>query len=735
MPNNDVIAALSLQVGASTVRLRSEMDAAAASTRASARVMKESFAEGRAGIKQLGEEIGINLNRHLVSFLAKLPGVAPVMAAAFPVAAVAGIGMALYEAGKRVAEFIEKNREAASAISDAMEKITRSTAAETDQIELTNVKLAAQIAKLEDKPANQLAIALAEARVEADHLAESLKKDLDGVDKLIKEHAVSPWGGAMTGQADTGWTAGKVGEFKQALESIDDQKVSALRALTDPSQIGAVTAKFDELWLKKAKEARDWAAGQWNTMKADQVGMEGHPFANPHQFDAQMAITSGYGHQLDADIDKRGGELETSKLQQRLQGDQGKAAAAQQAAEAARQAAAEWMREWSYQLRRSRPFEEVAKNAPKYFAEQRANVPENVVRADEELNKLMIEQAEDVLHVGERWADFNREQAKGNEELARATSEAAALRTRIDLARGAISAYDAAQMEATQHLAEYTAEHKALSNALTRVQGDSSLNEVQRQTQSIQLRNQMQSLGDRQKLQSMMDAQAIHAASALGKLQESTNSLISGFTDLGAMASRTLIQSLNSLNETIVKILSSRAGSMQGEHPWRQLGGGVFREATNSGLQYAEGSLMKAFGIGGKKGDSAGNPLWVSIAGGASAAGQGIGSGIGSIFSKIGSIFHLPGFAEGGMVTAGVPILVGEHGPEPFVPSTAGRVIPHSQMGGGNQTIHIDARGASDPAAVQAAVARSMAEYLPHLKSHAVAAIRDDRQRRPSRGR
>ena len=41
------------------------------------------------------------------------------------------------------------------------------------------------------------------------------------------------------------------------------------------------------------------------------------------------------------------------------------------------------------------------------------------------------------------------------------------------------------------------------------------------------------------------------------------------------------------------------------------------------------------------------------------------------------------GFAAGGPVMAGTPIIVGERGPEMFVPKTAGKIVPNNQLGGG----------------------------------------------------
>lgn len=45
------------------------------------------------------------------------------------------------------------------------------------------------------------------------------------------------------------------------------------------------------------------------------------------------------------------------------------------------------------------------------------------------------------------------------------------------------------------------------------------------------------------------------------------------------------------------------------------------------------------------------------------------------------SLPSLPGFAAGGPVTAGAPVIVGERGPEIFMPNVAGRIIPNNELG------------------------------------------------------
>lgn len=75
----------------------------------------------------------------------------------------------------------------------------------------------------------------------------------------------------------------------------------------------------------------------------------------------------------------------------------------------------------------------------------------------------------------------------------------------------------------------------------------------------------------------------------------------------------------------------------------------------------------------------------------------------------------LPGFkAIGGPVQSGQPYMVGERGPEMFVPSRSGSIVPNGKMGSGI-SISVDARGASDPAAVRQQVELGIAQAAPYI--------------------
>lgn len=61
------------------------------------------------------------------------------------------------------------------------------------------------------------------------------------------------------------------------------------------------------------------------------------------------------------------------------------------------------------------------------------------------------------------------------------------------------------------------------------------------------------------------------------------------------------------------------------------------------------------------------------------------------------SLITLPGRAAGGPVSAGSPYIVGERGPELFVPGRSGTIVPNDKMGGDNVSVvvNVDAKGTS----------------------------------------
>ena len=77
--------------------------------------------------------------------------------------------------------------------------------------------------------------------------------------------------------------------------------------------------------------------------------------------------------------------------------------------------------------------------------------------------------------------------------------------------------------------------------------------------------------------------------------------------------------------------------------------------------------------------------------------GGGGGGGLGSVASNMAQYAPLPAFAAGGTPPVGRPSMVGERGPELFMPGVRGSIIPNNALGGGGTSVvvNVDASGSS----------------------------------------
>jgi len=108
-----------------------------------------------------------------------------------------------------------------------------------------------------------------------------------------------------------------------------------------------------------------------------------------------------------------------------------------------------------------------------------------------------------------------------------------------------------------------------------------------------------------------------------------------------------------------------------------------------------------------------------ALRGGATAT-PGAASGAGNIgMTSPGNFRPLTLRARGGSVAKNSPYMVGEQGPELFIPGGSGTIIPNRNMrgggGGSSFNISVDARGSNDPAAVRAQVQQGILEAAPAI--------------------
>jgi len=88
------------------------------------------------------------------------------------------------------------------------------------------------------------------------------------------------------------------------------------------------------------------------------------------------------------------------------------------------------------------------------------------------------------------------------------------------------------------------------------------------------------------------------------------------------------------------------------------------------------------------------------------------GGGGGGFLGAIGSLF---GFANGGIPPVGVPSIVGERGPELFVPQSAGKIIPNHALGGGQSVVNNTTEVSYNISAVDAQSFKSMLARDPEF--------------------
>jgi hypothetical protein len=300
---------------------------------------------------------------------------------------------------------------------------------------------------------------------------------------------------------------------------------------------------------------------------------------------------------------------------------------------------------------------------------------------------------------------------------------------------------DAAQVQATLHTQQYDAALQALNDNRKAIEDNDSLTDLQRKAQLAGVDAQITALNGDRSLQVQKDNQTTNPTASLASVGfvNALNDFVIASQDAAEQMRQITDNILSTANAEIVKAMSGQRTD------WKNAGAGVFRSVANTGLQKAEGSALSALGFGGmgKPDGTQSKPLYVKIADAANSAASSAGgllsklfgggsssvaadageSGASSLLGGAGNIFMsaLPFLADGGPLSANTMAVVGERGPELFMPSTSGHVIPNHQLsnigsgGGDTHNWNIDARGATDPAQVKAQVMQGIVEAAPHI--------------------
>jgi hypothetical protein len=233
MPN--VVGTLTVNLEAQTASFSGDLGKAAKdaeafgqSASAAGKQVDFSMMEARGGMALMGETMGVHIPRHLQTLIAEIPGVGVAFGTLLPI-----IGAVF--AVDLIEKWIEKSKAAGRAVDEGFAKSLDKLLTSTDELHVSIEKSKMAIDKLEGKTNNGAALAIAEARVEADKLAESLSTDAE---RLIKLMEVAAHGKILTGLLGT---SGK-GQAADVMKGYLDALAKIPRAAKDYNEQAAQAA-------------------------------------------------------------------------------------------------------------------------------------------------------------------------------------------------------------------------------------------------------------------------------------------------------------------------------------------------------------------------------------------------------------------------------------------------------------------------------------------------------------
>ena len=177
--------------------------------------------------------------------------------------------------------------------------------------------------------------------------------------------------------------------------------------------------------------------------------------------------------------------------------------------------------------------------------------------------------------------------------------------------------------------------------------------------------------------------------------REGANSYVDTLGTLRNATSNLAQQGFQSLGDSITNL------AITGTANFREFAAGILKATAQMIIQqFVLKAIMQAIGfVGGSAASAIPSPtgsFFQSMGTGfdnSLGAGATGSFGLGSQFS-VGSVFG-GGKAAGGPVIGGTTYLVGERGPELFMPGRNGTIVPNGAMGGTNVTVNVDAGGTS----------------------------------------
>jgi tape measure domain-containing protein len=179
-------------------------------------------------------------------------------------------------------------------------------------------------------------------------------------------------------------------------------------------------------------------------------------------------------------------------------------------------------------------------------------------------------------------------------------------------------------------------------------------------------------------IQTQSDQDRLTSLQKAIKKQYELNTAVQNQLQLADGVANTLGQGLGSAFDALI------SGAQGWEDSLRQIASGVLVDIANQ--------LIRIFVI-----EQAINAIKAFLTPFSAATPLGAGGGRVGKFGTLGPNFGIPQRANGGPVSSGQTYMVGERGPELFVPGRSGTIVANDKMGGGstNVVVNVDAKGSS----------------------------------------
>jgi hypothetical protein len=730
-------------------------------------------------------------------FLASIKGVGAAMQLIYPAVGLIAVGAVIAKGVVELTNFIKKAKEAGAEFRASFQEMQNSARLSNDELAKTNINLENQISKLTGKHENVLEAQLIEARIQADNLAMSAARAAKEMKELLEKNSAGILSNIFLNKGVTTDVYGNLENFQNLKSGAQQDQSDALHN-GNHKGADAAKARYDQLLKNERAYIQDQIKLRTSFIDETYQGVKvrqsygaehGDQTRNLDALHGALGLNYDQSDRLDLDATNQKDTGQLKKIQD-----------AQSLAEKAKAAAAKLMEQYRQQFAQVQaatliqPGEEAAEYHARLLTEEALfwaqklsitkqgsiaykDIQTQLAEIDRQANQQAAEAQNESLKLAQEREKFISQSFGSDLDLTRnsdvmgelkgggkdADSMLAAMNEGVSIARsnadawaeaqiqigqaaGTLSKYDAALQTLQLHRQQNDRANSDLASsraALEQRYGpEASATTPEARAAYAQLNNQQAGVNGQYRVQSAQDQQGVNEQTPFGAWTTSLSQFVQQSRDTAAQVRDIWSSALSSVNEELVKIVSTRHNYGLRQQ-FGNLGAGMFRNVASAGLQKGEGALLGALGLGGGKPDgSQGKPFHVimaGIGGAASGAAGSIGSavskaagGIGGVIGKIGGFVSGLGFSSGGMPPVGMASLVGENGPELFVPHTAGTVVPNGGFGGNtvHQHLNINAAGATDPAMVKVMVRQGIAESSSALTAMSMHAQRESNARK-----